>query len=219
MIGAVPCVRFLGAVWRGATTRLGAARLGAARLGAAACLGGTALLAGCAGPRDHFYALTILPGNARAAAVAFTTHVMLTISLPPLVDRRQMVIATSGDQLLVLEHERWAAPLSDLVTQTLGRDLEQRRADVLVADRGFDQPSLTPVKVRVDVVRMSVRTGGTATLEARWRIVDARRNTDEIGAETFESPATGGDYSAVARAFSNDLSSLADRLAAKIPGP
>ena len=183
----------------------------------AACLGAAAILAGCAGQQDHFYALTTLPENAPAATAAFTTHVMLTISLPPVVDRRQMVIATSADQLLVLEHERWAAPLSDLVMQTLGRDLEQRRADVLVADRGFDQPSLIPVKIRVDIVHMSVRAGGQATLEAHWRVVDARRNTDEVGGETFESPVSGGDYAAVARAFSNDLSSLADRLAAKIP--
>lgn len=183
----------------------------------AACLGAAAILAGCAGQQDHFYALTTLPENAPAATAAFTTHVMLTISLPPVVDRRQMVIATSADQLLVLEHERWAAPLSDLVMQTLGRDLEQRRADVLVGDRGFDQPSLIPVKIRVDIVHMSVRAGGQATLEAHWRVVDARRNTDEVGGETFTSPVAGGDYAAVARAFSNDLSSLADRLAAKIP--
>ncbi len=183
----------------------------------AACLVGAAILAGCAGQRDHFYALTTLPENAPAATAAFTTHVMLTISLPPTVDRRQMVIATSADQLLVLEHERWVAPLSDLVAQTLGRDLEQRRADVLVADRGFDQPSLIPVKIRVDIVRMSVRAGGQATLETHWRIVDARRNTDEVGGETFESPVSGADYAAVARAFSIDVSSLAERLAVKIP--
>ena len=188
-----------------------------ARRVCAACLGAAAILAACAGQPDHFYALTTLPENAPAATAAFTTHVMLTISLPPLVDRRQMVIATSADQLLVLEHERWAAPLSDLVMQTLGRDLEQRRADVLVADRGFDQPSLIPVKIRVDIVRMSVRAGAQATLEAHWRVGDARRNTDEVGGETFTSPVAGGDYAAVARAFSNDLSSLADRLAAKIP--
>jgi uncharacterized protein len=182
----------------------------------AACLSAAAILAGCAGPRDHFYGLTTLPENAPAAA-AYTTHVLLTVSLPPTVDRRQMVIATSADQVLVLEHERWAAPLSDLVVQTLGRDLEQRRADVLVADRGFDQPNLVAVKIRVDIVRMSVRAGGQATLEAHWRVVDARRNTDEVGGDTFESPVAGEDYAAVARAFSNDLSSLAERLAAKIP--
>jgi uncharacterized protein len=177
-----------------------------------------AVLAGCAAPqRDHFYGLTTMPENARAATAGFTTHVTLTVSVPPVLDRRQMVIATSTDQLLVLEHERWAAPLAELVVQTLGRDLEQRRADVLVADRGFDQPGLQAVKIRVDIVRMSVRVGGQATLEAHWRVLDTRRNTDEVGGETFESPVTGEDYAAVARAFSSALSSLADRLAAKIP--
>jgi hypothetical protein len=190
----------------------------AAWLGAAPIAAIMGILTGCAGPRDHFYALNTLPENARATTAVFTTHVMLTVSLPPVVDRRQMVIATSADQLLVLEHERWAAPLSDLVVQTLGRDVEQRRADVLVADRGFDQPSLIPVRIRVDIVRMSARAGGQAAVEAHWRVVDARRNTDEVGGETFESPVADGDYAAVARAFSNDLSSLADRLAAKIPG-
>jgi uncharacterized protein len=183
----------------------------------AACLAAALLLAACAGPRDHFYALSVLPDDGRAAAASFTTHVMLSVSLPSVVDRRQMVVATASDQLLVLEHERWAAPLSDLVLQTLGRDLEQRRADVLVADRGFDLSSLAPVKIRVDIVRMSVRSGGPATLEAHWRVIDARRGTDEVGGETFESPAAGEDYAALARAFSSDLGSLADRLAAKIP--
>jgi uncharacterized protein len=188
-----------------------------ARLLRTASLAAAAILVGCAAPRDHFYGLTTEPQNPRAATAGFTTHVMLTVSMPPVVDRRQMVIATSTDQLLVLEHERWAAPLSELVVQTLGRDIEQRRADVLVADRGFDQPSLAPVKIRVDIVRMSVRLGGQASLEAHWRVVDGRRNTDEIGGETFESPVAGEDYAAVAGAFSSALSSLADRLAAKIP--
>ena len=87
---------------------------------------------------------------------------MLTVSLPPVIDRRQMVVVTTTDQLLVLEHQRWAAPLSELVAQTLARDIEERRADVLVADRSFDQASLIPVKIRVDVVRMSVREGGAS---------------------------------------------------------
>jgi uncharacterized protein len=184
----------------------------------AACLAAP-IVAGCAGQRDHFYALTTLPENTRAPQAAFTTHVMLTVSLPAVIDRRQMVVVTTADQLLVLEHQRWAAPLSELVAQTLARDIEQRRADVLVADRSFDQAALIPVKIRIDVVRMSVREGGQATLEAHWRVVDARRNTDEVGGETFESPVAGGGYAAIARAFSNDLSSLADRLSAKLPVP
>ncbi len=181
------------------------------------------LVAACVGHPDHFYGLTTLPEAPRAEAATFTTHVILTVSLPAVIDRREMVINTSADRLLVLEHERWAAPMSELVAQTLARDLEQRRADLLVADRGFDQSGLKPVRIRVDVVQMSVREAGEATLEAHWHIVDASHGIDEIGGETFQYPAgapIGGDaHASVARAFSNDLSSLADRLVAKLPGP
>jgi uncharacterized lipoprotein YmbA len=174
------------------------------------------VLASCAGQTDHFYALNTVPEGARSpAAAAFGTHVVLGVSIPSLVDRRQMTVDASGDKILILEHERWAAPLSDLVSQTLARDIEQRRADVLVADRSFDQTDLKPVHVNVAIVRMSARQGGQATLEARWRIADPASQT--IGGETFTAPVEGDGYAAIARAFSTCLAALADRLVEKLP--
>jgi uncharacterized protein len=176
-----------------------------------------ALIVSCAGQADHFYALSTLPNGVRPPATAFATHVILTVSVPSVVDRRQMVINTSGDGVLILEHERWAAPMSQLVSETLARDLEQRRADVLVGDRGFDQSAAQTVKIRVDVVQMSARKDGLAILEAHWRIVDAAAKTDEIGGEVFTAPLGGEGYAAVAQGFSACLSSLAERVAEKLP--
>lgn len=179
------------------------------------------VLGACAGPRDHFYALTVLPETPRAPAAGFATHVILKVTVPDTVDRRQMVLAEATDRLLILEHERWPAPLSDLVSQTLARDLERRRADVLVAGRGFDQADAKPVRIQIDVVRLSVRPGGDATLEAHWRIVDPAAQTDQLGGETFSAAITGpiadDDYTPVARALSTCLALLADRLAEKLP--
>jgi uncharacterized protein len=176
-----------------------------------------ATLVACAGQPDHFYALSTLPETARAPAAGFGTHIVLSVSIPSLVDRRQMIVDASGEQLLVLEHERWAAPLSDLVAQTLARDLEQRRADILVADRGFDQDDVKPVRMRIDVVRLSARRGGRATLEAHWRIVDPASKADLVGGGTFSAPIEDDDYAAIARSFSICLASLADRLVEKLP--
>jgi uncharacterized lipoprotein YmbA len=176
-----------------------------------------AAVTACAGQPDHFYALSTMPQSPRAPAAGFGTHVILSVSIPSLVDRRQLTVDTSGDQVLVLEHERWAAPLSDLVTQTLARDVEQRRADILVADRGFDQDGVKPVRIKIDVVRMSARRGGQATLEAHWRIVDPASQADLVGGETFTAPIAGEDSAAIARAFSACLASLADRLVEKLP--
>jgi uncharacterized lipoprotein YmbA len=171
----------------------------------------------CAAPTDHFYALATLPEPLRAPATGYTTHVVLNVSVPMLVDRREMVVNSSDDQVLVLEHERWAAPLSELLAQTLARDLEQRRTDVLVGDRGFDQSGVASIKVRVDVVQLMARRGGRASLEAHWRIVDPAAKADEIGGEIFSAPLDGEDYAAIARAFSALVSSLAERLAANLP--
>ena len=138
------------------------------RAGAAFAL----LMASCATQPDHFYALTPLPDAARAPAGTLSTHVILNVTIPPVVDRRELVLNDSNGRVLILEHERWAAPFAEQVSDALARDIEQRRSDVVVADRGFDRAGTPPVRIRVDVVRMSARRNGRATLEAHWRIVD-----------------------------------------------
>jgi uncharacterized lipoprotein YmbA len=185
-------------------------------LRAAICAPLAAVLLSCAGAADHFYTLSVQPDAARAPA-AFTAHVILNTSVPAVVDRRQMVVQTSGDQLLILEHERWAAPLSELLTQTLARDIEQRRPGVLVGNGAFGQSNVPAITVNVDVVQMSARKGSTAMLEAHWRIVEPATNYDQLGGELFTAPLNGGEYSAIAQALSACLASLADRIAQKLP--
>ena len=183
------------------------------RAGAAFAL----LLASCATQPDHFYALTPLPDAARAPAGTLSTHVILNVTVPSLVDRRELVLDGSNGRVLILEHERWAAPFAEQVSDALARDIERRRSDVVVADRGFDRAGISPVKIRVDVVRMSTRRNGRAALEVHWRIVDPAAKTDQIGGDTFSAPIEGADYSAVAQALSVCLASLADRLVANLP--
>ena len=175
------------------------------------------LLASCAAHPDRFYGLSTLPGAALPPAAGYATRILLSTSIPSVVDRRELIVDAPDDRILVLEHERWAAPLSDLVNQTLARDIEQRRADVLVADRAFDQAGVKPVRIKVEIVRMSARRGGQATLEAHWRIEDAAVQLDQLGGASFSSPIEGDDYASMARAFSLCLASLADRLAEKLP--
>jgi uncharacterized protein len=182
-------------------------------LGAAILLGGT-MLAACASQTDRFYTLTAMPDSPPVPRAASTTQVVLSISVPTVVDRRAMVLDTPGNQLTILEHERWAAPISDLIAQTLAGDIERRRPDVMVAVRGFGS---SPVKIRIDIAELSARAAGNATLEAHWHIADAESKTDLVGSETFTAPVASGDCAAVARAFSVAVSSLADRLAEKLP--
>lgn len=199
---------------RAAHRRLTAARRALAALGAGC-------LAACAGQTDHFYALSTLPAGPGTPASDVGTEVVLSVSVPGIDDRREFVVHEGGDRILVLEHERWAAPLSDLATQTLARDIERRRPEVLVAGRGFDRDASKTIRVVVDLVRLSIESGARVTLEAHWRIVDPGAATDLVGADVVESSITAGSgadgYSAIARALSECLASLADRLVARFP--
>jgi uncharacterized protein len=186
--------------------------------GLALCV--SSLLTACASQPDHFYTLNPLPDGAHTALVAAPLHVILTVTIPVVVDRSEMVLTTSSNAILVLDHERWAAPLSDQVSQTLARDIEKRRSDVLVGDRGFDQAVAPSVSMKVDIVRMSAPRGtGRALIEAHWRIVDAAAGMDEIGGDLFDAAVEGNDYASIAKGFSLALSDLAARLADPLRRP
>lgn len=176
-------------------------------------LGTLSLLSACATRHpDHFYILSAQPQGVSEARTAPATQVWLKVTLPSLVDRSEMILNTSADGVIVLEHERWGAPLVDLVTQTLAQDIERRRGDVLVADPSVNRSDGTAIKITVNVVQMSVRRGERASIETHWRITDPRAGKDVIGGEVFSAPLGQDGYPAIAQALSECLGLLADRL-------
>ena len=174
------------------------------------------VLGACASEPDHFYTLNVLPDGQRGALTSPTIHVVLGVDVPVLVDRPEMVLATTDNGITVLDHQRWAVPLSEQVLQILARDIERQRSDVLVADRSFDQGTAPPVKITVDIVRLTARRAGEVHMEAHWRIVDAAAGMDQVGGDVFDSPVNGNGYDSIAQAYSRIMSVLADRLVAGI---
>jgi uncharacterized protein len=177
------------------------------------------LLGACASRQpDHFYILSAQPRGVTEARTTPATPVTLRVALPSLVDRSEMILNTAADGVIVLEHERWGAPLADLATQTLARDIERRRRDVLVADSGSDRSGGTAVKISVDVVQVTVRRGDRASIEAHWRILDPRTSKTVMGGDVFSAPVGQDGYAAVAQALSDCLALLADRLVGQMVG-
>ena len=174
------------------------------------------MLTACASKPDRFYTLDVLPTGDRAALAGTLLHVRLDVTVPSLVDRSEMVVTTANNGVQILDHERWAAPLSDQVAQTLSRDIERRRPDVLVGDRRFDQGKAAAV-VKVDIVRMSAARAGHVKLEAHWHITDIDAGLDSVGGDSFDVPLSGADYAAMAQGYSQALSQLADKLVSVLP--
>jgi hypothetical protein len=175
------------------------------------------LLSGCVTrQRDHFYVLDTQPPGATESRTEFNRQVTLRVTVPSLVDRNEMVLG-SATGVAVMDHERWAAPLADLVTATLARDIEQRRNDVVVLSRTADHTGIPLVRIAIDIDQVAARLGDHLTVEAHWRVTDAHTGREVLGRDAFVSPRLPQSYAEIAAALSVCIASLADRLAGEIP--
>ena len=175
------------------------------------------LLTGCVTrQRDHFYVLDAQPAGGRESRSQFDRQITLRVTVPSLVDRAEMVLTSPGG-VAVMDHERWAAPLADLVTAALARDIEQRRNDVVVLSKTADHAGIPLVRMTVDIDRIAARLGDQLIVETHWRVIDAHTGRELLGRDTFLSPQPPQSYAEVAAALSACIGSLADRLAGQIP--
>jgi uncharacterized lipoprotein YmbA len=184
-----------------------------------AAAGALIFLSACATHQaDHFYVIDGQPGMARATNAPFTRQVTLRVSVPSLIDRAEMVV-TSADGVAVVEHERWAAPLSDLISSTLSRDIEHRRDDVVVLPHRMDQPGVPLTEIAIEVNEVRAVLGQRVSLEAHWRVAEAGGGKVSLGRDVFVSNLHSGTYAALADGLSAALALLADRLVQEIPPP
>jgi uncharacterized protein len=178
---------------------------------------GVLALAGCASrQRDHFYVLDAEPAGSQDSRTQFDRQINLRVTVPSLVDRGEMVLTANGSAT-VLDHERWAAPLADLVTATLGQDIERRRGNVVVLPGGAGQAGIPVVNIVVEIDQVTAHMGDPVAIETHWRVTDARTGKVSIGREGFSSPQRPQSYSEVAGALSACIALLADRLVGEIP--
>jgi uncharacterized lipoprotein YmbA len=175
----------------------------------------TLLASACALSRpDHFYALAPQSAQSLAARSAFAMQINLRVSLPAMVDRSEIVLRDSSS-MTILEHERWAAPLLDQFSTTLGQDVESRRQDLIVASRSVSQPDGPMTSVSVEVVQLLLQKGSGVQMEARWRVQNGSDVTQ--GRETFVSPAPGAGYPGLIDSLNKCIGMLADRLVTLLP--
>ena len=175
------------------------------------------LLCGCiARQHDHFYVLEVQPAGPMASRSQFNRQVTLQVTVPSMVDRGEMVLTTASG-VSILDHERWAAPLADLVTATLGQDLERRRNDVVVVPKSANHAGVPLIRMMVAMDRITARLGEPVTIETHWRMTEAGTGRETLGRDSFASAQHPQSYGEIAAALSACVALLADRLAGEIP--
>ncbi len=203
-----------------------ACRLAAALLGVAG-----ALCACSSSPPIRYYALAPVAAaadSANRAAYAGPVVEVGSVQLPPDVARTEMVRATAAGRFEIREFDHWAAPLGRLARQTLTENLASRLPDGKVVFPGASWPTAESV-LDVDILSFSVADGRGRMLlswSLRSRVAPTASAASAVrsgngaprGAQLrLEVPAEEG-AEATARAWSDLLAQLSDRVAAELAG-
>lgn len=201
--------------WRTPFTRLGAA-------------GMLLTLAACASsPPTHFYTLTG-DGNASSSAAqtgvsgvsgvssdkpAYASPLLIEVlpaSVPPQLQRPQMVLDTGPGQVDVLELRRWSQPLGDEIGQALSGDLTHALPAVDVY-RSMHEPTQTVYRVAVNVQRFESVLGNHASLEAVWSVTRLPQTLTLTCRSALNAPA-GDGYDALVASHRQVLAGLAQQI-------
>ena len=180
-----------------------------------------AQLAGCSVTKpSRYYLLT--PVTEHAAGKVNTPPLALGIgpvAFPAYLDRPEIVVRSSGNELNYAGSHRWAEPLKTAFSHTLAENL----SIMLPTDRTVSHPwsrsTMLDYQVIVNVTRFDADAAGTVILTAGWELM---RSSDSIVMQrdraTYTEAAGSSDYPAIVAAQSRAVERLSLDIATAISG-
>ncbi len=187
--------------------------------------------AGCAGESQpsRFYVLSY-PSSDGSGEATTTKRAGLglgigPVALPQYLDRPQIVRRSDGNRLELEEFDRWGGRLGENFVTVLAEVLSDKLQTDRVSVYPWSRPEEVEYQVIVNVTAFETDESGQSVLDARWTIIDARRQSvlsmartslREVVAEQAALPDQGVDYDAAAAAMSRNVAELGDVIAEEI---
>jgi uncharacterized lipoprotein YmbA len=170
-------------------------------------------LSGCGilgrGPKNQFYDLETIAPAAKVPGSGGTPVGIDALELPPGYDRKEMLVRGADNKLEVRGTHQWAGPLEDMVIHTLAFDLADRLPEGAVVLPGQSKPgSMRSLSVVLE--EMAPGPNNEFILDARWTLGTETRH------ERITVPMQSLESAQIARALSEALAQLADRMAARL---
>lgn len=182
-----------------------------------ATAGLAALLAACASLPARFHTLEpVAPAGARGPRALAVPVQLDSVTVPPELDRPQIVRRAGPGRLDLADDDRWAGALDELARAALGADLVLRLPPGATVRPDDPAPPRSLHKIDVVIERFEASLGGPVSLVADWTLLgDGPDRALARHQERIEVPA-GGDIDGTVTAMSAALGVLADRIAAQI---
>ena len=137
------------------------------------------LLTACATPPTQFYQLE---ATSPPLVTSTTTAKKMLIgigplSLPALVDRKQIVTRGANNAIQLAEFHQWATPLQDNVLNVLSKNIAAQQTNAIVRSYPWSVYGEMDYRVIIDISRFDSQPGKSANLEASWVIMSEKNHT------------------------------------------
>jgi len=170
------------------------------------------LLAGCMAGSKSFYVLTADGPAPSGGGVGIGVG---PITLAEYIDRSNLVIAQSANQLAVAENHRWAGDLSASITRVTAANLGRHLHTGNVRTYPWRNDGELSYQITLDIRQLHGGADGYAVIEAGWRAYALPERKLKASRTFVDREALGADgYPALVAAQSRLLSRLAADVAA-----
>ena len=138
------------------------------------------------------------------------------MTVPPDLDRPQLVTRASRAKLVLADLDQWAGPLPDTIARVLAEDLSLLIPTERVVFHPWPRSIEPDYQITVEVLQFERGPGSQVVLVAHWSLLD--REAKELTRRTARlSQAAGGlDYEAAVTAMGRTLEALARDMAATL---
>lgn len=179
------------------------------------CVSG--LLSACASsPPTNFYTLESQSRPPATATSAIAKKPLIGIgplSLPALLDRKQIVTRTEDNSIQLAEFDQWAAPLKDNVIAVLSENISILQPNAIVRAYPWSIYGNVDYRVIIDITRFDTQLGKWVNLEASWVIME--ETTLAIisnGQVKLQSPLNDASYNTVVQELSKLLGEFSQQI-------
>jgi uncharacterized protein len=178
------------------------------------------LVSGCTTPPTRFYVLPALSSADPTSKVTATQRELTIgvgpVTLPPYLDRPQIVTRASRAKLALAEFDQWAAPLQDSFSRVLVENLSLLLPTDRVMLAPWPRTTAIDYQVTVDVTRFDGGVDNEVVLDAHWTIADGDEKELIVRKSRFQSPAGAQNYEATVTAMSRTLDALSREITATL---
>lgn len=118
-------------------------------------------------PPTHFYMLEALPHTARANSQALAIGIV-SITLPALLDRKQMVTRLHDNRVQLAEFHQWAEPLKDTLPRVIVKNLAELQPSYVFRAYPWSAYGNVDYRIIIDIDSFAAETKKTVKLSASW---------------------------------------------------